>query len=404
MGDVTPLWAVMLFTFLNSIGSGVSNAGIFFLAESKFGFGKEQLLGMGLLYGVTYIPAAMLVGPLLRRLPAGHRWASPRTMLGAVMLVMAASCALPAVLPQGWTLWVFMAVYSVMAGMLWPVVESYVSGGRSAAGLRSAIGRFNVTWSSALVVALFGMAPFIRSYPLGVLGVLAGVHVVGALSLIAFAPRPGEHAHADHEPHPEVYTRLLAFVRVLLPTAFMFLAALAPYLPIARGKLGLAETFGPMLAATWMSARVATFFVLERWHGWHGRWTTPVAGVGCLLVGFAGSVLAPGLGGAGTLGVGFMLAGLATFGVGVGIIYCAALYYAMEVGGAEVDAGGTHEMLIGVGYTVGPLCGLIGVWTSQRASGGIEAAEHIMLGLISLVGVVATAVALARARSMAVRA
>ena len=80
MGDVTPLWAVMLFTFLNSIGSGVSNAGIFFLAESKFGFGKEQLLGMGLLYGVTYIPAAMLVGPLLRRLPAGHRWASPRTM------------------------------------------------------------------------------------------------------------------------------------------------------------------------------------------------------------------------------------------------------------------------------------------------------------------------------------
>ena len=38
------------------------------------------------------------------------------------------------------------------------------------------------------------------------------------------------------------------------------------------------------------------------------------------------------------------------------------------------------------------------------AHGGIEAAEHIMLGLISLVGVAATAVALARARSMAVRA
>ena len=38
--------------------------------------------------------------------------------------------------------------------------------------------------------------------------------------------------------------------------------------------------------------------------------------------------------------------------------YTAALYYVMEVGGGEVDAGGSHEALIGIGYTVGPLCGV----------------------------------------------
>jgi hypothetical protein len=33
----------------------------------------------------------------------------------------------------------------------------------------------------------------------------------------------------------------------------------------------------------------------------------------------------------------------------------------MEVGKAQVDAGGTHEALIGAGYTLGPLCGIAAV-------------------------------------------
>jgi hypothetical protein len=45
----------------------------------------------------------------------------------------------------------------------------------------------------------------------------------------------------------------------------------------------------------------------------------------------------------------------------MGMVYFSALYYAMSVGHAQVDAGGTHEALIGSGYTIGPLAVLGGL-------------------------------------------
>jgi hypothetical protein len=62
-----------------------------------------------------------------------------------------------------------------------------------------------------------------------------------------------------------------------------------------------------------------------------------------------------------------MLIGFGTFGAGLGVVYHAALYYAMSVGLAEVDAGGTHEALIGGGYALGPLVGLGGMGLAQGA-------------------------------------
>ena len=73
-----------------------------------------------------------------------------------------------------------------------------------------------------------------------------------------------------------------------------------------------------------------------------------------LLGSFALWLLAPR---AGECGMGVMLMGLAGFGASQALIYLGALYYAMEVGAAAVDAGGMHEALIGLGYTIGPVCG-----------------------------------------------
>jgi hypothetical protein len=53
-----------------------------------------------------------------------------------------------------------------------------------------------------------------------------------------------------------------------------------------------------------------------------------------------------------------LAAGLLVFGVGMGLTYCAAIYYSLSVGHAAVDAGGTFEALIGFGYFAGPLVGL----------------------------------------------
>jgi hypothetical protein len=405
----TPLLGVLAFTFLNSIGSAVVYAGVFFLAKSQYGFSEQDNFLLALVYGVTYIPAALGIGPLLRRL--ARAGISPRAVLGFIMVTMAAMCVLPYLASLGempgqaaaararWPIWVAVSVYSPLSGALWPIVESFLAGGRSEGELRTAIGRFNICWSSALVVTLLAMSPLVDKHALVVLNALSVVHLSCAALLVVFAPRPGRHAeHHSHTP-PLRYHQLLSVLRILLPTAFLFISALSPYIPAVLSELKVKGELVTVVAATWYAARVATFFWMERWHGWHGSWSTPIAGLVFLGVSFGVVVLSP-LAGV-QVGLGVLLIGLVGFGIGVGIIYAAALYYAMEVGSDGVDAGGMHETLIGIGYSVGPLCGLLAGAAVKQGVVGPERFQVVMLGLVTGLAVLVSGYALLRARGHA---
>lgn len=408
----TPLWAVFLLTFLCSIGSAVIYGGIFFLAKHEYGFGARENFGLGLLYGLTYIPAALSIGPLLRRL--GRSGVSPRAVLGVLMVLMGIAALLPSgavalgLAQRGgaggpsWPLWAAIAMYSPLSGALWPIVESYLAGGRTEEQLRGATGRFNITWSGSIVVGMLAMGPLIERHALVILAALGFIHFACLAVVVRFRPAPATHEHHAHE-RPAAYHRLLEFLRLMLPVAFMFISTLSPYLPGALAKLGVPARWETALAAVWYAARVVTFFALERWSGWHGRWATPVAGALLLLASFAALLIAPAVLGRGP-GLGVLIAALATFGVGVGIIYAAALYYAMEVGSSGVDAGGMHETLIGVGYTAGPAIGLLAMGTVQglsHAGGSMgDRAGLVMLAIVSGVAVAVGGWALWRANHL----
>lgn len=377
----SPLWAVQGFTFLNSIGTGVVTNGIFFLTEQGYGFSKLENFALALMLGISYIVGALGAGPLLARLRL-LTGVSARAVLAALMVIMAALCALPAAAQffggagagangkiAAWPIWVLVTVYSPLTGMLWPIVESFLSGGRAGPRLRSAMGQWNIVWSSAIVVAYWGIAPLIQDHPARAILLLGLTHLAGAALLLAFNREPGRHVAEHHEPHPPVYRALLSTFRVLLPASYFVSSALNPLLPEVMGRFELTPAWATRLATSWLLARVVTFLVLERWQGWHGRWSMPIIGGGLLLLGFAASVVAPRLS-LGPGGLALELVGLAIFGVGMATIYTGAIYYAMEVGHAQVEAAGAHEALIGVGYTAGPLCGIF-------ASGGIH------LGLIA---------------------
>jgi hypothetical protein len=81
-----------------------------------------------------------------------------------------------------------------------------------------------------------------------------------------------------------------------------------------------------------------------------------------------------------------MMAGLVIFGAGMGLTYYSALYYSMAVGHAAVDAGGTFEALIGLGYFLGPLLGLAGHATAgaERAAGATVTFALAVTGLASI--------------------
>jgi hypothetical protein len=396
----TPLWSVYFFTFLSSIGTGVVTSGIYFLTRGSYHFSQVQNYALGVVMGLMYIAGAALAGPLTGWLRRCFPALTTRAILSGITGLMGAVCALPILIPGSWVVWLTVVVYNPLSGALWPIVESYVSGGRPGPTLRAALSRWNVVWSSSLVFAYWGLSPLIERHGALAILLLGLIHLSSLGLLPHFGREPGAHGDGHHEPHPDSYPRLLTVFRLLLPTAFMVVSALSPYLPAAMARLGVPGAWAPALATAWLLPRAIAFLGLDRWQRWHGSWAMPVVGGLFLLGGFAMSVLAPlGLPAQAPDGphparLAVLLGGLGLFGIGVATIYAGAVYYAMEVGRAEVDAGGTHEALIGVGYTVGPFVGLLATLAAQKgliAPGNLEwgvlapvAALALLVGTIAL--------------------
>ncbi len=408
--SATPLGLLLLFTFLSSLGTGVVTNGISFLTKQAYGYRAMDNYALAAALGITYIAGAFFTGRITRLVRSRTGW-TMRTLLVGIIVMMGCLCLVPWIADRSgargsWPVWLLVMLYSPLSGMLWPIVESYQAGGRTQDDLRRAIGRFNVVWCSSIVVAMWTMGPFVERAPLAVIVSLGVLHIATIALILRFGSEPASHEEALH-PHPEVYERLLAVLRVLLPASYVVASALGPYLPDAMERLGVGAAWAAPLAATWQVSRLATFFTLGRWQGWHGTWALPIAGTLLMLAGFGAAVLSPrlvGAAGMGGIAVPVMLVALAVFGVGMASIYTAALYYAMEVGQADsgqadVHAGGTHEALIGIGYTVGPLCGWVPTALVERGTLGASWLEPTILGAVGAVGVLASVASVSRARS-----
>ena len=379
---------MLAFTFVNSLGTGVVTNGIFFLTRQAYGFGDAANYTLGIVFAAMYIAGAVAVGPLLTRLAARTDAISHRAILIALMLVLGSACLLPWGVhdPEGgrsaWSIWVLAVIYGPLTGSLWPVVEAYLSGERRGGVLRSATGWFNIVWASAVVLAFWVMAPYVEAHPLAIVAAVGVLHVLSIPVLARFPRDPGRHLdHADHEPHPPVYRDLLRTFRVLLPASYVLSTSIGPFMPGALDRMNVPTAWQTPLTATWLATRVAVFALMGLVHRWHGRWSTAVHGSAALLIGYAIVVLAPRVFEPGPAGVTALILGLAVFGVGMGIVYSAALYYALEVGQAEVSAGGMHEALIGVGYLIGPAI-MLGATGAAGAMGRPGAFEWIVLGTI----------------------
>ena len=394
-----PAPPVFAFTFTNSLGSGVITSGIYFLTSNAYGFNRAENYLLGVLQGLTYVIAAFMAGSLVRRIRK-TTGLSTRSLLVFLMGIMALLGALPWLAgtffggigrPTAWSIWVTVIIYSPLTGVMWPIVESFLSGGLRNESLRSRVGWWNVAWSSALVVAYFGVSPLVQDKAAIALLGLGCVHLASAGLLPFFPSEPP--VHLDETPHvvPETYPALLATFRVLLPASYLLMAALSPYLPKAMSTLGVAASMQMALSAAWLLPRTLMFALLQKWQGWHGQWWHAAVAVVLLLGGFSASVLSASTVG-GQSGLILLITGLACFGLGVAMTYCGAIYYALEVGQAEVDAGGTHEALIGAGYTAGPAIGFAASLGVRNGFIGEGAFEGVILAVAAGVAVLASAV------------
>jgi MFS family permease len=346
----TPLRLVLLVTFLASLGTGVFWHGLAFIAKQEYGFTQEKNLILYAVMGAIYTLGAFLAGGVTRRVGP---WLSPRGVLVACIGGQVVACALPAIFTHEWAIWASASVVTLLAALSWPIIESFVTSGRHGPGMRKSIAAFNLVWMPATIVPMLVLGPLLEHHStMTILGL--GVALIPAIvAALRFAPRPAPHEAdlADGHVSPE-YPFLLRSARVLLPLSYLVSQALTPILPYLLERLHVEVHLLTPVTSTWMFLRVAVVAAMLLVPFWHGRWGALLFAGLSMAGGFAGVVLAPSLP--------VLIVGLAFFGMGIGIIYYAALYYVMAVGHADVDASGTHEALIGVGYLGGPLAGLAG--------------------------------------------
>ena len=374
-------------TFLCSLGTGVLWNAIYFIAKSEYGFSETESLLLAFVNGVLYMLVAVAAGRIVR---AMERRMSTRSALATVLLVQAVLSPLVVIVPSTAMLWFIAVFLSAMGALQWPIVEHFLASGRHGREMRQAVGWWNTSWMAATAIALAATGP-LESLGLMRWAIPALLPInLGALLFLARFPRePAPQCAEAHARHvPTSYTRLLAAARVLHPLGYLVLGALSPILPYLFGALGTAEDLQAPIGSIWQVARLAAVVVLWRTAFWHGRAATLVVAGFLLAAGFAVAVAAPGE---------WLLAtGLAALGAGQGVLYYTAIYYGLAVGAAEVDAGGTHEALVGAGYFVGPGLGL----ATLAAGAGTPVFIGLVLGALA-VGFVFAAARAGRAKSHA---
>ncbi len=354
------LAAICALSFLCSIGTGVVWSGVSFVAKEYYNFSQSTTLWLYVALGSTYVVGALSAGRGLRRI---EQTLSPRGALAAILVISAIACSSLWLSDAPAMLWGAVLATNMVMSWLWPIVESYVTAGRHGRDMRHALGVWNLTWTSAVVLSLVAMAPVIEHHAIRA---LQGTALLFALSLLPlfWLPRsPAAHGEPDagddeHATNRREYPQLLQASRILLPVSYVLNSGMLPLLPYLLAGLAVAPVWRTPLAATWALSRLLTMLVLWKGHFWHGRWGTLLLGAASQALGFGVVVMSASLP--------MMLGGLVLVGVGMAVQYYATLYYSMTVGRAAVDASGTFEALIGGGYTVGPLLALLGGVFSDR--------------------------------------
>lgn len=339
-------------TFLNSLATGVLWNGLGFITSNEFHYSASQTYALYIVTGAVYAFSALYCGRLVRRF---ERKLNARKVMMILFLIQVLVAPMIYFDSSSFGLIVIAIVTSFTGACLWPIIESYVAAGRSAQQTRKAIGQWCIVWMTSVSLALFLMAPLQQNE--GWMNPRLALFAILPMSLLSmaclwFVPSHPGHHHAPAEEAPADYNSHLKSARILLPASYLLVGALSPLMPYLLDRLKLEATSETPLTSVWLSTRVVVVALMAHISFWHGRWSTLLAGSILLASGFAIVVTIPSMP--------FIVIGLALFGAGHGIIYYAALYYALRVGSAGIDAGGMHEALIGLGYVVGPAAGLCG--------------------------------------------
>jgi len=351
-------YPLIALAFILSFASVLVERGIFFLARDVLAFSDAANLWLALLFGAAYVAGAMGCQALARRF-------GEKTVLMSSLLAYLAVLGLLSYLCTRGTVFGGLILMGALGGVKWPIIESYMSAGLTPGAAFRAVGRFNITWGSAVPVAMIAEGWILRVYPPATF-MAAGALCAVVIAIVAAAlPARPAHLAADHPERPDAVQlarqgALLALARWLMLMSYICLLVLVPLAPGIFARLGVETGKAAALSGIVDWARLAAFVALYLSAWWYGRLSPLVVSMAAIPAGSLMVLLGTDLS--------TVLCGFAIAGLGVGMTYFAALYYAMVVKNASVEAGGGHEGFIGMGLAIGPLAGLLSETLARAVS------------------------------------
>lgn len=359
-----PIYAL---AFLHSLASAMLGRGVFFVTSGTFGFSDAQQLWISLGCGLVYI-----VGALASRRCA-HSLGS-RTHVLIVAATLGILSAISALSPVPVTVVIVTLLGGVVFGTFWPILESYVAGGESPEGMIRSIGRFNLSWSSAIPAGL-AIAGALSAWNIrAFFGACVLTQAVAVWAALRLPPSPEVHDvfRSSHQPaSPPSWAGLLRAHRALMIAAYVAAFAVQPLLPAILTDLAVHPRWQGFCAGILDCTRLAVFWAGGYWAVWHGKRGLVVATAIAVPLGFI-MILA------GSSVLASVLIGQVVFGFGAGAAYYGSLYYALTIHRGAVEAGGTHEALIGSAFSLGPALGLVGLWA-------MPGADHSRMGILLMI-------------------
>jgi len=255
---------------LESVGTGILQRGLYFYTHERLGFGQMANLVIALAYGLTYVAGAFASHP------AANKWGERRLLSATLIGLFALHLALT-LFPAPWLLCVGFVASAGLRGLKWPLFETYMSAGRTPTEILPALANYNVSWATAMPIAVGIAGPVISSpWPFLLFALPALINVISLALIRSFPERPSHLAEA-HPERPAAlllarYRDLMVSARWSLLLAYGLLFLLAPLMPAIFQRLGVDVVLATPYAAVFDLVRAASFILLGRaGAAWRGR-------------------------------------------------------------------------------------------------------------------------------------
>ena len=338
---------LLLIAFFESFVTILDERGAYFFCKQRLQFGSTENLWLALTFGAGYVLAAWKAHWTATRI-------GERRQLTIVIALLVGVHVWLYFFVSPVVMFVAMALLGVANGAKWPVLEGFLASGLTPSQTAKVMGRFNITWAAAVPLALAASGPLIDLNPTALFAVggcmsLLGLGLAFMLPQHPAPPLEGHDSAGRHE-HPEHLAGLLVASRWVMLAVYISVFVFAPLAPEIFERLGCSEQLAPATSGVLDVMRFAAFASLGFWQGWRGRARWLAVTMVALPLGFFMVILGTNLP--------VVIVGEMLFGFAAGMSYSSAMYCAMVVKEASVDAGGGHESMIGLGLMIGPLAGL----------------------------------------------